>query len=266
MGVITKIVKQKKAQNRYNIYIDDTYAFSVTEDVLVKYHLHKGKTLSDDEKEEIVASDHFQQHYQKAIHFLSFRMRSEAEMRRYLQQKGVDEKAIEQIITQLYREKLLEDAQFASMFVHDRLRHSQKGPLLIQQELLERGVAKAHIEAALSQYDETQQLAKIHQWLEKEQKRQSSYPQRKRIEQIKRKLYQRGFSLDIITQALHEWTFTQNETEERELFKKQANKLYNKYRKKYAGSELILRLKQALYQRGFESDLIQSYIDTLDEQ
>lgn len=47
MPFITKISTQKKNTERFNIFLDDKYAFSVDADVLVKFELKKGKELDD---------------------------------------------------------------------------------------------------------------------------------------------------------------------------------------------------------------------------
>ncbi|MGV3466194.1 MAG: recombination regulator RecX, partial [Heyndrickxia sp.] len=46
MPIITKITVQKNLSDRYNIYLDEEYAFSVDEDVLTRFQLRKGKELS----------------------------------------------------------------------------------------------------------------------------------------------------------------------------------------------------------------------------
>lgn len=265
LGEITKITVQKKSSNRYNIYIDHTFAFGVDEDVFVKYQLHKGKILSDETIEKIKNADDFHRSYSLALNYLSYRMRSEKEVRQYLRKKEVLDETIEEIIAKLHKEKLLNDLEFAKMFVSDRIKYSHKGPRFIQKELLEKGVLEDKIERALEQYDEATQLKKLNKWLDKQLKKKSKYSYRKRIEQLKVKLLQLGFTQHIIEAAFSEKTFEQNESEEKELLTKQADKLYNKYRRKYNGTELILKLKQRLFQQGFDSDLIQSYIDDLEQ-
>ena len=47
MPLITKITRQKNNPERYNIYIEDNYAFAVDESLLVKYQLSKDKVLED---------------------------------------------------------------------------------------------------------------------------------------------------------------------------------------------------------------------------
>ena len=45
MPTITKITTQKKRTDRYNIFLDEKYAFSVDEAVLLKFQLQKGKEI-----------------------------------------------------------------------------------------------------------------------------------------------------------------------------------------------------------------------------
>ncbi|MER2172951.1 MAG: hypothetical protein ABS938_20245, partial [Psychrobacillus psychrodurans] len=47
MPVITKIARQKNNNERYNLYLDEKYAFSLDEAVLIKYQLSKGKVIEE---------------------------------------------------------------------------------------------------------------------------------------------------------------------------------------------------------------------------
>ena len=77
--VITKIEAQKK-KGRYNIYLNDAFAFGVDEATVVKYALFKGTELTKEQIEEIKHDDCIQQAYQKALHFLNFKLRSTKEV------------------------------------------------------------------------------------------------------------------------------------------------------------------------------------------
>ena len=58
--------------------------------------------------------------YEKALFYLSFRPRSEQEMRRYLHDKGLDEERGEQILGRLKRAHLVDDQDFARFWVESR--------------------------------------------------------------------------------------------------------------------------------------------------
>src|SRR5690625_147307 len=78
--IITKISRQKKNTSRYNIFIANEYAFSVSEDVLVRYRLYKGMELTRELMKEIKASESWNKVYSDALFYLNYRMRTEKEM------------------------------------------------------------------------------------------------------------------------------------------------------------------------------------------
>src|SRR5699024_6881295 len=120
LQVVTKVSQQKRSSDRFNLFLDGKYAFSISEDVYVKFHIHKGKELSAEEIDTIKQADNVQRAYLLAIHYLSYRMRTESEMRTQLGKKELLDDVIEQVIKRLYDEKLLDDGVFARTFVQDR--------------------------------------------------------------------------------------------------------------------------------------------------
>lgn len=75
MPLITKISTQKR-KGRYNIFIDNEYAFSVNERTLVERRLLKGTELSLEDIEEIKKAEADSQALQLAMTFLSYQPRS----------------------------------------------------------------------------------------------------------------------------------------------------------------------------------------------
>lgn len=264
MRTITKITTQKRSSKRLNVYLNDEYGFSVGEDIYVKYHLHKGQQLSKEKIATIIEADDLQRAYLLAIHFLSYRMRSTAEVRTYLQKKELDEQTIATIIDRLLSEKLLNDSEFAIVFVRDRMNRSTKGPILIKKELAEKGISHQHFDGAFLQYDDDLQVMNALKWAEKEINKQRKYSFTKLKGQLQTKLRQRGFSTDIIQQVIEQLDFEKDAEQEKYLLKVQGEKLYTKYKRKYTGIELRLKLQQALFRRGFTSEDIQKYIDSLE--
>ena len=91
MAVITKITAQVKNKSRYNIFLDhgrgEEYAFSVDEDILIKYNLKKGLELDEEYLIELIDEDEKKKCYHLSIHYLSYRMRSVEEVRTYLERR-----------------------------------------------------------------------------------------------------------------------------------------------------------------------------------
>lgn len=168
MQSITKIQQQKKALHRYNIFLNEEYAFSVDEDILVQYHLHKGMELTTDDVKEIMAHEDVHGYYAQAINYLSYRMRTKAEIRTYLREKEVTPDVIEEIMEGLENERLLDDAAFADAFVRDRMNQTSKGPRIIMNELQQKGIKAEIAKEAVLQYDEEKQFDKAFKWAQKE--------------------------------------------------------------------------------------------------
>ena len=97
MPIITKITTQKKRTDRYNIFVDEKYAFSVDEEVLLKFQLKKGKEIDSLVLSQIQFHDEIQKAFTAALDYLSYRMRSEAEVRLFLKKKEIEEPIINEV-------------------------------------------------------------------------------------------------------------------------------------------------------------------------
>ncbi|MEY9865327.1 hypothetical protein ABIE66_000706 [Peribacillus sp. B2I2] len=143
MPIITKITTQKKRKDRYNIFVDEKYAFSVDEEVLLKFQLKKGTSLDDLLLAEIQFHDEIQKAFTDALNYLSYRMRSESEIRLYLKKKETEEPIIKEAIHKLYSFNYLDDLEFAKAYVRTHVNGGNKGPTTLKLELKEkRGTRK----------------------------------------------------------------------------------------------------------------------------
>jgi regulatory protein len=148
--IITSVERQKRKANRYNIYIDEEYAFSVHEDVLIRHGLFKGLQLENDELQELIQREEENKAYHSALHYLKFRSRSKKEMETYLiRQKGIDVVFVAKVLQRLQKEGYLNDEQFAKDWSHFRIQQS-KGRKYVKAELREKGLTEQQIQSALS--------------------------------------------------------------------------------------------------------------------
>lgn len=261
MRVITKISTQKRNKARFNIFINDQYAFSVSEDVLVKYNLHKGMELVDDKVVQLLEADSLQKSYILAIHYLSYRMRSVKEVYDYLIKKEVSEHDAEKVVVKLLNEKLLDDATFARAFITDQMNQTTKGPALIKRDLLRKGVNEQIATEMLTMFTFDIQYEKALRWAERRIRRTSKDSYRKRIEKLRHGLMNRGFFHDVIQEVIMAVEDDIIDGTEWAVLQTQANKLYNRFSKRYSNRELINRVKSGLYNRGFPRELIDRYIN-----
>jgi len=151
-GTITALRLQKRNKDRVNVYLDGRFAFGLA--AIAAANLRVGQTLSDEEIARLQAKDDTERAYEHALNFLSYRPRSEAEVRRNLREKDAEDEVIEAVIERLTRVGLLDDHAFARYWIENRLEFNPRGPRALRQELRQKGVSDAVIAEALAGFDE----------------------------------------------------------------------------------------------------------------
>ncbi|MBF0413619.1 MAG: regulatory protein RecX [Desulfamplus sp.] len=132
--------------------------------------------------------------YQSAIRYLAPRARSVHEIRQYLAKKGFDEEVIETTIEKLEQDNLLNDYEFASMFVEQRERFKPKSKFALAFELKKKGVEADIIESCVMDIDENESAfsavqPKIKLW--------QSYDDERLKKKVMNYLRNRGFSYEV---------------------------------------------------------------------
>lgn len=269
MITITKIAVGVKNKNRYNIYIDrgngEEYGFSVSEDVLIKMDLKKGMAIDDLDFMEIAYQEDIQKGFSDALHYLSHRMRSEAEVVRKLKEKEYEEHIIKEVIHKLYALKFLNDEEFAVALVNTRMNAADKGPVIIAQELKQKGIRDSYAEAALRLYSKEKQIQhaeKQIQKLVKTKKNASTIELKRKVEQT---LIRKGYSSYIIEEALNNIQISQDGEQEWNSIKIHGDKALRRY-SKYTGYEFEQKMKSALYRKGFTIELIERYLEEIQQE
>jgi len=266
MPIITKITTQKKNKERYNIFLDEgkgeQYAFSVDEAVLVKFQLKKGMELDEFSITEIHYEDDIRKAYNLALHYLTRRIRSESEVRAYLGEKEIDEPIIQEAIIKLYEYQFLNDEQYAIAYVRTQMNTTDKGTVLIRSELKERGISENYIALALKEYPYDLQLEKAKILCEKAAQKNQKDSERVLKTKLEQKLIRKGFSFDIITNAIESTNLERTE-DGMEALRYQAEKLQRKYVNE-TGYAYEQKMKSALYRKGFSLEQIEAYLKNLD--
>ena len=93
--------------------------------------------------------DQLQHAVDLAFRFVARRDRTVAEVRRHLERKAVAEDAIEHAVAELTEQGYLDDARYAQRFAEDRVALDGWGSDRIERKLVELGVEREHVSAAL---------------------------------------------------------------------------------------------------------------------
>lgn len=148
---ITAISVQKHNTSRLNISLDGEYAFSL--DRLTAAWLKVGRKLSDEEMETLKARDEQEVAFNRALHYLSFRARSEAELLTYLSGKGYSDSVSQTVMERLKAEGLISDHRFASDWIDNRVSFRPRSQVQLRAELRRKGLQDEIIETALQKAD-----------------------------------------------------------------------------------------------------------------
>lgn len=280
--IISKIERQKKDKQRYSLFVEDQFLLGIDEAVLIHFGMHKGQEISEEMLAEIREAEYHQKVYSKAIHYLSFGLRTVKEMRDYLakvpalnaeelQSEAGKENAgeaakiadslISQIIERLLKQNYLDDLMYGQSYVRTSALINRKGPSTIQQELIKKGLTEQEILQALEEYPVAQQIENIQQLSEKYIRTKKNIP----FKMLKNKLFEhllvKGYDSDLIKQEMAQLDFAYNEEHQDDLLIKAAEKLVRTRQKKYSGYDLRNKVKEGLYRKGFDFEAINYWLE-----
>ncbi len=153
MKKITALTAQKRNSKRVNIHLDGEFAFSL--DRITAAWLRRGQELSEEKIGQLQASDARERAYQQALLYLSFRARSENEIRQNLRKHEIPEAMIEETLQRLQEGKLADDNQFAQAWVENRNTFRPRSKRALTMELRQKGLKDEDIQSAIVDVDET---------------------------------------------------------------------------------------------------------------
>ncbi len=155
--VITALTAQKKNPNRINVFLDGEFAFGLER--IVAAWLKINQELSEEKITSLLNEDTKEVAYQKALHFLSFRPRTEKEVRQNLLSKEFEAELVEEVINKLKEKRLIDDLQFARAWVENRNAYRPRGQRALAVELQQKGVSRKAIDEALAGMGDETELA-----------------------------------------------------------------------------------------------------------
>jgi len=197
MRIITAIESQKRAKKRLNVFLDGTFAFSLGRGVVEEQGLHLGQMVTDSQIGELVGADLFGKCLDAALRLLSYRPRSEAEIRWRLS-RMFEANTVERVILHLKVRQMIDDAAFARFWRENRESFRPCSKRLIQSELKSKGVASEVIDEVLEGIEDEESAYRAAQ--------RRARTLEKDYETFRRKLgpflARRGFSYGVINRTM----------------------------------------------------------------
>lgn len=223
MAKVTKIQQQVKRSDRYSIYIDEAYSFSLSEHQLVGSGLRVGKEFTAEELATFKSESAFGKAYERTLNYVAIRPRSRKEIHDYLvrtflypkpkvytdrngQQKikkiVVDktevQQMIERVMQRLETKGYIDDQAFANAWLASRQLTKPSSRRRLKQELKAKGISTEIIATSL-QNENIDEASNLEQLITKKQ-RQSRYRDPTKLTHY---LLRQGFNYDQIKSKLN---------------------------------------------------------------
>jgi regulatory protein len=202
---ITQIKKAAYDSNRYSIYVDGEYLFSVHEDVFVKYRLYPGMSIDKVQIEELVSAEEYQQVRLAVLRYLSYRPRTEFEVLQYIAGKEFREADGRKVISEMREFGYLNDRLYAQAWVEERRKRKGFGACRLRRELQQKGIPSSWIEESLTHADEEAERLQAMEVAERRYVRicrAGPHSWWKVERKLGEYLLRQGFSLDIVYAVL----------------------------------------------------------------
>lgn len=152
MKKITALEVQKRNPNRVNVHLDGEFAFGLAR--IVAAWLKVGDVLDEPKIQKMQTEDARERALQQAMLLLSYRARSESEIRRNLRKHEIPEEVIEETLARLRQDGLANDDQFARAWVENRSTFRPRSRRMLAMELRQKGLADETASAALDEIDD----------------------------------------------------------------------------------------------------------------
>jgi len=219
---ITKISQQIKQKDRYSIYVNEKYKFSLNEYQLASSGLRLGKTFNSQELNALIGESQFGKAYERALNYVMIRPRSQKEIKAYLDRtflypkpkiytdrngrrnmikQEVDKTQItamiDRVIERLTLKGYINDTSFAKAWVNSRQLTKKSSKRKMEQELRTKGVAANIISNILDSesIDERENLKLLIQ----KKKRLNKYKDDKKLMQY---LMRQGYNYEMVKEAM----------------------------------------------------------------
>ena len=147
-----------------------------------------------------------------SFRLLSYRARSERELRERLEKKGFPEEVISSTLKSLVRSGFLDDRALASNLKRQAFENKLLGYEGAKSFMMKRGLSREVVESALG-YDEDTEARNIQKLLDKKLKSMGNYLTEGEQKRLWSFLARRGYSFGIIKKALRELKFNKEEEE-----------------------------------------------------
>ena len=247
---IEKIIKKN---NYYILVLSNGERIKTYEDVIIKNNILYKKSINSKILKKIEDDSKFYKVYNNVLTLINKRFRSEYEIKKYLEKYKVDKKIEEDIITKLKEINLINDYNYAKMYVNDKINLSLDGPYKIRKHLEQNKINSEIINQVINNIDKTIIDAHIKKVIEKKVKSSTKYSESVYKQKLILYLVNLGYSKEKAKYFTENIKVNTND--------KEFERVYSILLKKYTNSELKTNFILKMLAKGYKKDEINKFLD-----
>ncbi|MDU1010042.1 regulatory protein RecX [Finegoldia magna] len=201
--MIIKNIEFNDKKDKFVIETDTKESFLLSYNDFERYKIHNEMTIDDELYTHLLNISKFTEAFEISLNFLSYKLRTEKEIITKLKSKKFSIEIIDEVITKLKNLDLLDDYNYAKIFINDKINLTNYSKRRIINDLYQKGIDKRIYEDYLEdvfgynmELDKATQIVetKINIWKEKHE----GYDLKNKIVTF---LLQKGFSYDVAKQV-----------------------------------------------------------------
>lgn len=156
MAVITKIEKQKRREDKYNIFIDNVFACGLYIDVCVRHGLKVGLEIEKERLEELALESEKTIALNKTAKYMQSALKTTKQIRDYLTKKGYERITIDYVVDKLREYNYLDDEAYARSFA--KTYKNKYGEFKLKEKLRSKGINENIADESLKEIDNTDEI------------------------------------------------------------------------------------------------------------
>ncbi len=207
-----------------------------------------------------------QKMFDKALNYLSFKARTEHELREYFEKKKYAQDSIDKVIDKLAEYHYIDDSGYVRQYCETNAFGKRQGRAKLRQDLIRRGISEELLEQILIYVPDEDEAEFARAHFQKAMTKTEGEPYRRRLPRIQNYLFRRGFSGETVSALLREVSEEDCPVDE-EKFAKHFDHYLSMYtRKGMAGRELEAKVMRAMLSRGYQFDQVREALERSTEE
>ncbi len=242
------------------------FILKLSKSVIENYGLSIGQVINREELDALKDHEQVFKAYQKAIKLLMYKDYTYAQMRNKLSETGeFDDIQLDMTMESLVQKSLIDDYEYTKNYFVKSKRLGL-GINQVVYKLKSDGISPYVIDEFLVEYSDEMEYEKALKLVEKLFNENNTKPKNAIIQNIKNKLFHKGFSLNIVEKAISEFDFSMPEEHTKMLLTKEYTRVYDRYKNRYEKRLLKSKIITFLVQKGYEYDDVISIMNDMWEE